>query len=108
MNLPLESHKSAVAEKLDEINSSHVDQDSETEGEGNLKEEILKAVETRFADMVQEAVLKYKEQLIESSSEDSAYQAALELGSEYYSKHKSERAKHRNFRKCKSHFSESF
>ncbi len=46
-----------------------------------------------------------KETIVEdSSSEDSAYQVALEMGSDYYSKNKSDRARHRNFRKCKYNF----
>ena len=43
----------------------------------------------------------------DSSSSDSAYQAALELGSDYYGNHTSERARHRNFRKCKFQFDDS-
>ena len=59
---------------------------------------------SKIQPMVQD-VIKLQQQsksIDDSSSEDSAYQAALELGSDYYGKGLSERARHRNFRKCKS------
>jgi len=67
-----------------------------------LKEEILNSLEQKIIDMVKDLILKDKKNISDnSSSEDSAYQAALELGSDFYGTHTSERAKHRNFRKCK-------
>ena len=77
------------------------DKRSTFSNKSDLKKSLFDEMEKRLTDIVKKEIVKYKQDLVDSSSEDSAYQAALELGSSYYSKHKSERSKHRNFRKCK-------
>ena len=64
-----------------------------------MKQEILDEIELKFGNLSKN---RSKNNYPDSSSEDSAYQAALELGSDFYGgNNKSDRARHRNFRKCK-------
>lgn len=67
-----------------------------------LKDDILDELRGEFQSLIRDLVHKEGGKYPEESSEDSAYQAALELGSDFYGgRHASDRARHRNFRKCK-------
>ena len=64
-----------------------------------LREELMTQIESKILELVHESKGN-RRNYSDTSSEDSALEAALELGSDYYGG-TSERARHRNFRKCK-------
>lgn len=69
----------------------------------NMRSEIIDYIDEQLKNFAPPPapVVKPPSPTKDSSDTDSAYQLAQEFGGGYYCGHKSERAKLRNFRKCK-------